>query len=41
MELLPPDLSNLPGEFAVVSYVFQSIFLALFLISIITAIAYV
>ena len=41
MELLPPDLSNLPGEFAVVSYVFQSIFLALFLISMITTIAYV
>lgn len=36
LELLPPDLNNTPGEFAIISYVFQSILLTLFLLSCIT-----
>jgi hypothetical protein len=41
IELLPNNLNQLPGEFAVMSYIFQSILLTLFLISVITSIAYI
>lgn len=41
LELLPLDLSILPGDFVVVSFLFQSILLFLFLVSIITSVAYV
>lgn len=40
-ELLPDDLNVLPGEFAVMSYIFQSILLTLFLISNIAAYVYI
>ena len=40
LEMLPSDLSQIPGEFAVISYVFQSILLGLFLISVITTCIY-
>jgi hypothetical protein len=40
-ELLPDDLNVLPGEFAVMSYIFQSILLTLFLISNISAYVYI
>ncbi len=40
LHLLPPDLNTVPGEFAVISYIFQSILLTLFLISLITSYVY-
>lgn len=40
-EILPTNLNSLPGDFAIMSYVFQSILLTLFLISLISSITYI
>lgn len=41
LELLPNDLNTLPGDFAVMSYIFESMLFVLFLISMLTTITYI